>query len=170
MLVSILVKLGYSMELEYKTYGYVRLFLYVVAGIGSVLVGSVVLLSIARVLPLLRLLGRELWLDVILISVLGIVGGFWLINYWLIAPLFTKIDQMGFSLKPPNQFKKQVAVNWSRLEKVSNLGFGTYVKAYGVDGKSYRFIFCLDTDDYARLIDTIRSNYQRYQYSRWRGK
>ncbi len=153
--------------MEYKAYGYIRIFLYVLGCTAGAFIGSFFLFILARIIPFLRILGLYLWLDMFVITLLSMVAGFWLVNHFLIVPFNTTVHDLGIVVEAPNHPEEQVRANWNELDKFVNLGFGTYLTARTNHGRYYRIILGKDTNGYYRMVQHIRRNYERTRAHRW---
>ncbi len=155
--------------IEYRSYGYTRSILYGAGFVAGAFGWGFGLLLIARFLPLLRILGRSLWLDFLVICVLGGLTAWWLVNSWLVVPHSTTLTSEGFTAQTLFRRPPELRVSWPEIERVANVGLGYYVAVRATNGSYYRFLFGRDTTGYGYLVDSIRSNHRRYRYRGWRG-
>ena len=156
--------------MAYKSYGYIRIFVYALGFVAGAFGGGILLLLLPRFVPMLRLLGRFLWLDAALLGLIGILAAFWLANRFLIIPFVTTVNRAGFAVNPPFRSELEINVTWPEIETILELGFGSYVTARSDTGRYYRFLFGKDTDGYYRMMDTIRSGRQEFRYRTWNNR
>lgn len=147
--------------MAYKSYGYIRIVLYAFGAVSGAILGSLLIFGVARFIPLLRIVGLNIGLDIIVVSLCAGVTSFWLVNHFLTVPFRTVTQDLGFVAQVPNRALSAVFIKWNELEKFANLGIGIYVAARSSNGRYYRFIFGKDTDGYYRFTHNIRQHYEK---------
>jgi hypothetical protein len=152
-------------ERQFKTYGYVRLGLYAAVFFFSSMVWMIVVLTVLpRLVLFLRSLSGFPYFSLGLIFVLSGVTAFWVVNYWLIVPTSTLITSFGFTSKAPFHRNGTVAVQYSEIGTIFELGFGTLVTVHTrQERRSYTFIFGKDTDGYYHLIDSLKDGLNEFR-------
>lgn len=142
---------------EYKSYGQVRLLIYVLTFMVGTFGWSLFLLILMRIIPLLRFVSRNVMLDFGVLLVLGGLTAFWVLNIYLIVPMLTTLNSSGFILKDLiYRRNKELNVTWPEIIRATNLGFGLYVTVKAYNGEYYRILFGRDTEDYQNLASELR--------------